>query len=236
MADNAVIFPHAVTGETLYFQIRDGTAKVWNGSSFETYDPLRWSYYDVAMVEQGSSGVYVGTFPAGISAGSYSVVCFCQTGGSPAEGDTRLGSGDKRWDSTEFVDVNDDVTAVKAVTDKLDDTVEDDGEGTYRLTTASLVNAPTGGDATAANQTTIAAAIAALNNIAAADVAAAVMASTVDGAVDVTAALKRIISYCFGKIVQTGSSPDVIKYYDEAGTGVVRTVTHDASPDLREAE
>lgn len=47
--------------------------------------------------------------------------------------------------------------AVKAVTDKLDDTLEDDA-GTYRFTENALEQAPAGGgggDATAANQTTI---------------------------------------------------------------------------------
>lgn len=48
------------------------------------------------------------------------------------------------------------IDAIKAVTDKLSDTLENDG-GTYRFTENALEEAPsgTGGDATAANQTTI---------------------------------------------------------------------------------
>lgn len=43
------------------------------------------------------------------------------------------------------------VDAIKVTTDKLDDTLEDDG-GTYRFTENALEEAPSGGDATAANQ------------------------------------------------------------------------------------
>jgi len=50
--------------------------------------------------------------------------------------------------------IDTEVAAIKTTTDKLDDTLEDDG-GTYRFTQNALEQAPSAGDATAANQTTI---------------------------------------------------------------------------------
>lgn len=99
-----LLLAHEDTGKTLYFNVLDSDAKRWNGSAFEVYDAGRWGYYDIAMTEQGSSGIYYGTFPAA-AAGNYSVVYFDQNGASPAEGDDRIGSCDVYWNGTGFVDV-----------------------------------------------------------------------------------------------------------------------------------
>jgi len=104
------------------------------------------------------------------------------------------------------------VSDIKAVTDKLDDTLEDDG-GTYRFTENSLEEGPGGGDATAANQTTIAAAIAALHDPTAAVVAEAVMDATVNTGLDVRAALGHIQSFASGKMVRTATNPLTYQYY-----------------------
>ena len=80
------------TGSTVYAQIRSATGAIWNGTAFETYDTANIATYDIAMVEQGTaSQIYIGTFPATISAGTYYASFRAQAGGSPAETDTFVG-------------------------------------------------------------------------------------------------------------------------------------------------
>lgn len=73
------------TGKTLYFFVRNASDQIWNGSAFEAYNVSNWANYDIAATEQASSGHYVGTFPAGITAGGqYTLTAHRQAGGSPA--------------------------------------------------------------------------------------------------------------------------------------------------------
>jgi len=67
--------------------------------------------------------------------------------------DTQLGTIDGNVDDIEtlLAAMDTDLTAVKATTDKLDDTLEDDG-GTYRFTANALEEAPTGGSAPTASE------------------------------------------------------------------------------------
>ena len=92
-----IVFPAGITGLTLYAHVRTYAATIWNGSSFESYTSGNWADYDVAMTEQGSSQVYVGTFPGSISAGIYQVTVHRQAGGSVAETDLVIGSGGVEW-------------------------------------------------------------------------------------------------------------------------------------------
>tara|TARA_R100000808_G_scaffold7070_1_gene20777 strand:- start:2596 stop:3258 length:663 start_codon:yes stop_codon:yes gene_type:complete len=92
-----IVFPSGVTGQTLYGVVRSFANTVWNGSSFESYASGNWGNYDIALTEQGSSSVYVGTFPGSISAGSYHVTVYRQAGGSVAETDPVIGSGGLEW-------------------------------------------------------------------------------------------------------------------------------------------
>lgn len=73
--------------------------KVWNGTTFVTYATADIASYDIALTELGtSSGQYQGDFPTAItSGGSYSWVAYQQAGGSPAEGDTVIGTGSEDW-------------------------------------------------------------------------------------------------------------------------------------------
>jgi hypothetical protein len=69
--------------------------------------------------------------------------------------------------SAALATVDGNVDAIKATTDKLDDTLEDSGAGAYIFTEASLTNAPAsggGGDATEAKQDTIIAALAVVDS------------------------------------------------------------------------
>lgn len=78
----------ATPGVTLYARILNSSGQWWNGTTFETYVAGNWSTYDVAMTEQGSSGVFVADFPTAITSnGTYECYVHQQAGGSPAEGD-----------------------------------------------------------------------------------------------------------------------------------------------------
>lgn len=320
MADT-VQHGHHRSGSTLYFHVRNTAAEVWSGANFEVYDVDNWATYDVALTEQESSLVYVGTFPT-LDAGVYSVFVYEQAGASPAAGDELLGSSDKDWDGSAFTSLsavethgdatwtpptadanaaavwtytdgagrilsnltaqlsaiasavwangtktltafgftvtttngpairvvtdkladtleNDggtqrftanaleegpggDATEAKqdtiiAVTDKMDDTLEDDG-GTFRFNTNALEQAPDSGDATEAKQDTIITAIGNLNDPTAGEVATAVLAATLEGAVTVATALIEIRAKARGKLVVAGSDPLTFTYYEDDDT------------------
>jgi len=121
------------------------------------------------------------------------------------------------------------IDAIKAVTDKVDDTLEDDA-GVYRFTENALEQGP-GGDATAANQTTIIDAIAALNDVTAGEVTTAVLAGVVDGTLDLKTAIKRLHSTICGKVVRTATDPITLDFYadDDATKIITLTIQTDGS-------
>jgi hypothetical protein len=85
------------SGLTLYAHVLNASGQRWNGSAFETYNEANWTTYDVALTEQGASGLYVGNFPS-VAAGLYSAVVYQQQGGSPAVTDAPpVGSGTIDW-------------------------------------------------------------------------------------------------------------------------------------------
>lgn len=99
------------TGRTCYFVVRDRTARIWNGSgpgAFEAYDTTHYAGYPVSYTEQGvASAFYVGTFPAAIAPGIYSVSSKVQVGGSPAESDRTVGGQDYQWNGSATVPLTD---------------------------------------------------------------------------------------------------------------------------------
>lgn len=91
-------------GQTTYAQVRNLSAAIWNGSSFEAYNAGNWGNYDQAMTEDGSSGHYTVAFPGSISAGTYLITFFRQVGASPAEAtDDHIGNYIFNWDGTNEV-------------------------------------------------------------------------------------------------------------------------------------
>jgi len=89
---------------TLYARIRNRTGYWWNGSTFETYAAGNYSTYDVAMTEEGNSGVYTADFPSGITTGgTYEYFVHRQAGGSPAEGDLVINTGKIDWTGTSAI-------------------------------------------------------------------------------------------------------------------------------------
>lgn len=86
------------TSGTLYARIMNSAGYWWNGSTFEAYTAANYGNYDLAMTEQGNSGVYVADFPSGITtSGSYEYFVHRQAGASPAEGDVVVTSGKVDW-------------------------------------------------------------------------------------------------------------------------------------------
>lgn len=86
---------------TLYARIMNRAGLWWNGSTFEAYSAGNYSTYDIAMTEQGDSGVYVADFPTAITVGgSYEVFIHLQAGASPAQGDLIAGTSRVDWTGT----------------------------------------------------------------------------------------------------------------------------------------
>lgn len=91
----------SVSGLTVYAAVLNENSRIWNGSTFEVYTSGNYANYDVAIAEQGSSGIYIGDFPSGIvDEGHYEIFYFIQDGGAPAEGDRILGTSSLDWDGS----------------------------------------------------------------------------------------------------------------------------------------
>lgn len=110
------------SGSTVYAHVVNSASRRWNGSSFEVYSSSNYPNYDIAMTEQGSSGVFVGDFPTGITdAATYEVFYYVQIGGSPAEGDPIAGVGRIQWDGSGVTDDDEEtVSGEMAATDFAD--------------------------------------------------------------------------------------------------------------------
>jgi hypothetical protein len=89
---NEIRLDYGSTGETLYMLVFNSSGSVWNGSAFETIEADNWATYDIALTEQDGTGIYWGSFPAGVSSsGRYDVSIYEQQGASPATTDYRVG-------------------------------------------------------------------------------------------------------------------------------------------------
>ena len=80
----------ADTGLTFYLVFIDQDGDYWNGSSVEAYTQANWADYDVAMTEDGDSGIYVGTIPSGLGDGNWKAFACEQSGGSAAYSDVKV--------------------------------------------------------------------------------------------------------------------------------------------------
>jgi hypothetical protein len=75
------------SGVTLYAVIHHTDGTVWNNVNlaYEAYNAAHWANYAIPLTEQGASGYFRGTFPAG-AAGDFltTEVVYLQAGGTPA--------------------------------------------------------------------------------------------------------------------------------------------------------
>lgn len=76
----------APSGLTLYAQLENASAQIWNGSVFQTYNQANWSSYAIALTERAGTGKYYADMPV-VAAGRYVVTTYLQSGASPAWGD-----------------------------------------------------------------------------------------------------------------------------------------------------
>jgi hypothetical protein len=91
-----------ITGRVIYFQVRSAIGQIWNilTAAFENYTTANIAHYNVPGTEQGTaSGFYAGNMPA-VPSGVYNVIAKEQAGGSPAETDRTVATGDVQWNGS----------------------------------------------------------------------------------------------------------------------------------------
>lgn len=115
---------HGRTGLTHYAQVYDETNQVWNGTAFVALSGATWTATAVTLTETpASSGIYLGTQPAGIvTEGRYTWVAYERAGGSPAATDTPVWEDALHWTGSSPTDLTDLPTATEAADALLDRT------------------------------------------------------------------------------------------------------------------
>src|ERR1700722_8082350 len=92
------------TGMTVYAVVFNATGQFWNTSGtpvFEAETDAHWTNYKIALNEAGTTAVYLGTFPSGITvAGVYYAQFREQAAASAALSDAVLGNGEILWTGT----------------------------------------------------------------------------------------------------------------------------------------
>lgn len=102
------------TGKTVYARIWNRTGSIYNTgtTAFETYNPANYANYPVSLSEQGSSAMYIGTFPVAIATGGvFSIQACQQIGGSPAQSDPIVAVGDIQWNGAATIPLSDLITS-----------------------------------------------------------------------------------------------------------------------------
>jgi len=84
---NEIQVPYAITGTTIYAIIRDGAARVWDGTAFVPYAALDYATYARPLVEQGAAELWIGNWPTAVINGTYGYVAYVRASGTPAETD-----------------------------------------------------------------------------------------------------------------------------------------------------
>ena len=90
----------ATTGLSLYAVILNSTGQAWYTvtPAFEAVNSAHWTSYALTLTEVSGTGIYEGSFPAGItSAGIYSAIAYKKVTGSAAITDPVLAFGPLEW-------------------------------------------------------------------------------------------------------------------------------------------
>lgn len=113
----------APTGRSVYAVIVSQSpgptlGQAWHGTTWEAVSNSGWAGDAVPLVEQGTTGLYLGDFPAAITgAGRYLVIVYNRQGAAPAAGDALLGSSALEWTGANLASVaanNADLGVLKA--------------------------------------------------------------------------------------------------------------------------
>lgn len=92
---------HHTTGKTVYFAVRSGGSfALAAGGGLEAYNADHWADYAIAAAEIGATSIYQASMSGGLSAGTYAIEVYEQSGGSPAVADPFLGPGAIAWSGT----------------------------------------------------------------------------------------------------------------------------------------
>lgn len=88
---NEILLSFAAS-KTVYIFIWNKIGQIWNNSTsaFETYAAGNIANYAISLTQQGASSFYLGTFPAAIANGDYSIAGKQQIGGAVAETDPTI--------------------------------------------------------------------------------------------------------------------------------------------------
>lgn len=107
MAKELFTWTHADV--TVYALVVNTVGKVFQttDNTFVDYATANRANYDVALTEQGtSSGIYAGDMDTDIPAGRYVAGFYIQLGGSPAEGDTFIGTQTLDWTGSAVISLD----------------------------------------------------------------------------------------------------------------------------------
>lgn len=94
------------TSAAVYVVITSATGQRWYTvtPTFEPESDGHWTSYAITLTEQGTTGTYFGTFPAGITTpGRYVLTAYLRAGGSAAITDTKLGIENLDWSGNAVV-------------------------------------------------------------------------------------------------------------------------------------
>jgi len=103
-------------GRQCYALVRNGqNNQIWNTSggtgAFEVWTDGNYAVYPISCSEDGSSAHYAGNFPPAIPPGDYAVSAKQQLGGSPAETDPTVATGDIQWNGITVAPLSDTATS-----------------------------------------------------------------------------------------------------------------------------
>jgi len=96
----AIIECISSAGQNIYATVHNSAGSLANGAGVEVYNGSNWSTYAIALTEQGNTGYYNVAFPSYLGTGKYTIVLYQRSGGSPALGDSTIGSGQIYWNGT----------------------------------------------------------------------------------------------------------------------------------------
>lgn len=103
---NEIQHVHDTTGSTLYAVVYNASGQIWDTTgtpAFETINVTKWQSGDFAISvdeDVASSYLYLGDFPAAITAGQYTVMVYQKLGGQHEPSDTLLGSAKVAWNGS----------------------------------------------------------------------------------------------------------------------------------------
>jgi hypothetical protein len=98
---NELLHPTGTSGQAYRAVLRNAAGQVWrvDTAAFGAWSDAQIANYAIPLTEQGTSGHFVGDFPAAIvTAGLYSYVVYQRAGASLALTDSKQSLGAVNWD------------------------------------------------------------------------------------------------------------------------------------------